>query len=251
MAKHSSVDVLDEYVNAFRELINTKVWSRRDKNIRELLRLNKDNDWNFICASMDIVGDACSAIKNFLKYGLEGPTKFDDKGEEYLRLYGMLNATFIQQGAVHKLYKLANVSNPMDAWKRITTLRIREIRNKLGAHSTDYSDSTSGKIESYLPVEVNLSGFGCVYFNNETLKSEHVDFRECLCEHFEVLIAFMDKVYEKTVSTLYKAEKKKFEKFMEKLEKLRIARDGGLVISLPKGQGEELTIRIMVAREKI
>lgn len=251
MAKHSSVDVLDEYVNAFRELINTKVWSRNDKNIRELLRLNKENDWNFICASMDIVGDAGSAIRNFLKYGLGGPTKFDDKGEEYLRLYGILNATYIQQWAVIKLYKLANVPNPKDALKRIEQLRIRDIRNKLGAHSTDYLNSTTRRIESYLPVEVNLSGFGCVYSNNETRKSEKVDFRECLSEHFEVLIALMDKVYEKTVSSLYRAEKKKFEKFMEKLENLRIVKDGGLVICLPKGQGEELVIKIMVAREKI
>lgn len=251
MARHSTVDLLDKYVNAFRELINTKVWSRRDKSIRELLRLNKDNDWNFICASMDIVSDASTAIENFLKYGLGGPTKFNDKGEEYLRLYGILNATYLQQGAILKLYKLANVSNPKDALARIERLRIREIRNKLSAHSTDYKNSTTGEIESFVPIEVNLSGFGCVYFNNETLKSEHVDFRECLSEHFEVLIALMDKVYEKMVSTLYKAEKKKFENFMEKLKDLRILKNGGHVIYFPEGQVEKLVIRTMVAREKI
>ena len=188
----------------------------------------------------------CAALKNFLQYGLDGPTKFDDIGEKYLRLYGMLNATFIQQGAVLKLYKLAGVQNPKDARARIKMLRIREIRHKLGAHSTDYLNSTNGRIESYVPVQVSLLGFNCEYFNNETLKSERVDFHECLNEHFEALIALIDMVYEKTVNTLFKEEKKKFEEFKEKLKGLRIVRDGGLVINSPKGM--RLVIRTMVTR---
>lgn len=39
----SSVGVLDEYGKAFRDLINVKMGSR-DKSVRELLRLNKDDD---------------------------------------------------------------------------------------------------------------------------------------------------------------------------------------------------------------
>jgi len=38
----SSVGVLDEYGKAFRDLINVKMGSR-DKSVRELLRLNKDD----------------------------------------------------------------------------------------------------------------------------------------------------------------------------------------------------------------
>ena len=64
---------------------------------------------------------------NFQKYGLDGPTKFEDLGEKYLRLYGFLNATYIQQAAVLSLYKFLNVPNPKEAKKRIEVLKIREV----------------------------------------------------------------------------------------------------------------------------
>lgn len=241
----SSVEVLDAYGSAFRDLINAKL-SSSDKSVRELLRLNKEDDWNFICTAMDIIGDACAAVSNFLQFGLDGPTKYNDVGEKYLRLYGVLSATYIQQEAILKLYKLTQVPKPKDARDKIQSLRIREVRHKLGAHSTEYSSGRTDKIESYVPVRVSLSGFNCEYFNNETLASERVDLRECLNEHFEMLIALIDKVYEKTVKTLYKAEKKKLEEYMEKLKDLRIVRDGGLVITLP--QGGKLIFQTMASR---
>jgi hypothetical protein len=198
-----------------------KVWSR-PKSVRELLRLNKDDDWNFICAAMDIVGDACAAVSHFLKFGLDGPTKYDNVGEKYLRLYGMLNATYIQQEAVLKLYKLTNAPNLKEAKRTVEILQIREVRHKLGAHSTDYLNSTTGQVESYVPVRATLSGFTCEYFNNETFSSKRVDLRECLNEHLEVLINLMDKVYEKTIKTLYRGEKEKLADLTEKLKDLRI-----------------------------
>lgn len=68
-----------------------------------------------------------AAMGNFQKYGLDGPTKFEDLGEKYLRLYGFLNATYIQQAAVLSLYKFLNVPNPKEAKKRIEVLKIREV----------------------------------------------------------------------------------------------------------------------------
>ncbi len=49
------------------------------------------------------------------------------------------------------------------------------------------------------------------------------------------MIDFLDKIYEKTVKTLYKPDKKKIKIFLEKLDELRIIRDGGVIISLQDG----------------
>lgn len=239
----SSVEVLDAYGSAFRDLINAKLLFSDDSSVRELLRLSKDADWNFICAAMDIVGDTCAAIRNFLQFGLDGPTKYNDVGEMYLRLYGVLNATYLQQEAILKLYKLTQVPNHEQARDKIQSLRVREVRHKLGAHSTDYKSGRTKKVESYVPMQVSLSGFNCEYFNNETLSSERVDIRECINQHFEVLVDLMDKVYEKTIKTLYRGQTKKLEEFMDKLKDLRIAKDGGSVIDLPGG--EKIVIRMM------
>jgi hypothetical protein len=197
--------------------------------------LTKEEDWGFICTAMNIVGDASCAVDNFLQFGLDGPTKYNDVGEKYLRLYGVLNATYIQQHAIHNLYKLTNVPNARDAMKKIEALKIRDVRHRLGAHSNDYLNNKSRKLESFVPVRISLSGFNCEYINNETLKIAYVNLQDCLTEHMTLMIDLLDKIYEKTVKTLYKSEKKKRDEFIEKLHELRIIREGGVVISFSDG----------------
>lgn len=228
--KHSNVDTLEAYSRAFRDLINSKVLSDRS-SIRTVLRLNSDKDWSFICAAMDLVGDTCSAVANFLRYGIDGPTKYNDTGEKYLRLYGILSATYIQQEAVLKLHKLTNTPEVNDATKKIVTLQIREIRHKLGAHSTDYLNRANGQTECYVPVQATLNGLSCDYLNNETLEWGSVDLRKCLEEHLVLLAGLMDKIYEKTIKTLYKEHKKKLTAHLDRLHDLRIMKDGGVVLA--------------------
>jgi hypothetical protein len=231
----SFVKVLNNYATAFRALMNEKVLSSSRK-IKELLRLNKEEDWGFICTAMDIVDDASTAIRNFLQFGLDGPTKYEDMGERYLRLYGVLNATYIQQQAILNLYRLMNVPNLSDAKKKIGALKIREVRHKVGAHSNDYINSDTDRLESFVPVRLSLSLYYCQYVNSENLVIEGVDLKESLEEHLTLMIELLDKSYEKTVRTLYKSDKKKVEEFHKKLCELRIVRDGGVILDIPGGR---------------
>src|SRR5215470_16355633 len=187
----SVVELLDTYAKAFRDLVNERL-SGGKKSATELLRLNKKDDWGFICTSMHIVGDASTAIRNFLQFGIDGPTKYQDIGERYLRLYGVLNATYIQQQAIIKLYKLMNVPDPNDAKKKIEALRITEVRHKVGVHSVNYQNSNTSSIESFVPVRVSLSGFNCDYINNESLIIEHVDLKCCLEKHLTFMVDILD-----------------------------------------------------------
>ena len=99
---------------------------------------------------MPIIPDTNQAIQNFLRFGLDGPTKYDELGEKYLRLYGDLNATYIQQEALLKLYKLANAPNLKGTTAQTHSLRIRELRNKFGAHTINFSKSKEEPEESYV-----------------------------------------------------------------------------------------------------
>lgn len=86
---HKSLQIVERYAEEFRALVNARVW-RSDESPTKALRLNCEEDWSFISVAMDVVGDAAYALDNFLKFGLDGPTKYDNTGEQYLRLYGML-----------------------------------------------------------------------------------------------------------------------------------------------------------------
>lgn len=81
------LDVVESYGSVFRDLINAKVQPTK-LAIRKVLKLSKDDDWSFLCSAMDIIGDACRAIDDFLRFGLDGPTKYDETGERYpIRAY--------------------------------------------------------------------------------------------------------------------------------------------------------------------
>jgi hypothetical protein len=241
----SSLNVLNSYAEAFRDLINAKVRSSSN-TIRELLRLNKDEDWDFLCNSMDVVGDASTAIRHFLQFGLDGPTRYQDVGERYLRLYGLLSAAYIQQQAVLKLCKLMNVPNPKAIKAKLDDLEIRALRHKLASHSTDYADPTTQNIETYVPVRIGVDGFHCMYLNNQAKALQSVDLEAAVEEHCRLLISMMDTMYAKAIRTLYKGQSKKLAEHTERLEDLRTEKDGGTVLRLP--QGGKLVIHTLADR---
>jgi len=100
--------LLQKYSSAFREMINARVGGS-ERPLKKLLRLNNEADWEFLAAAMDIVDDASSAIDHVQRFGIGGPTKYEEIGEKYLRLYGLLSATYIQQRAILTIYRILNV----------------------------------------------------------------------------------------------------------------------------------------------
>lgn len=242
----SSLNVLDSYARAFRDLINAKV-GRSSKPIRELLPLNKEEDWDFLCVAMDVVGDATAAIRNFLQFGLDGPTRYQDIGENYLRFYGLLSAAYIQQQAVLKLFRLMNVPNLKAIKAKLNDLQIRALRHKLTSHSTDYKNPVGG-IETYVPIRIGLSGFHCKYSQNRGKTLQSLDLEAAVEEHCRLLISVMDSMYAEAIQTLYRDQDKKLAELKERLQDLRIEKDGGIVWRLP--QGGKLMIRTIVDRNR-
>jgi len=90
-----------------------------------------DGDEDRVAAShvaLDTVEDTRLALSNYESNGIG----FDD-GERYLRLYGFLQATILQQDAIRKLHELfvGSFPKPADtsAW-----MRLRELRNLTVGH---------------------------------------------------------------------------------------------------------------------
>jgi len=230
------LEVVESYGSTFRNLINAKVQPTK-LTIRKALKLSKNEDWSFLCSAMDIIGDACLAIDDFLRFSLDGPTKYDEIGERYLRLYGILTATYIQQEAVLKLYQLVNVPPTLkDGKAMIDQLEIRLLRHKLSSHSTNYLDKR-GTIETFVPIRMNLRGFNCGYFDNKAIKAYNVDLMKAISEHLETLVEMLDRILDKAIRTFYKGQEtcKDYKDFLERLKELRIIRNGGLVSKLPDG----------------
>jgi len=90
-------------------------------------------------------------------------------GEKYLRLYGLLSATYIQQEAVLTIYRLMNVTDPAEAKKRFEALQIRSLRHKIAAHGTSYNNPRGGK-EAHVVIRIELGDWEVASINKRLLR---------------------------------------------------------------------------------
>lgn len=240
--KKSKVQILSTYENQFREVLLDKI--KKDPKpgesyssyVRRSLKLSAEQDWTFLCSAMDLVGDTCLSIEHFLRFGISGPTRYDDTGEKYLRLYGILNTTYLQQQSVLKIYKILNGPDYPSAIARMASLVVREARNKLGSHSIDYLNGHSEEIESFVPVRITMGDFDCEYCNGNDMSMHRVDLRQAIEVHLDLMIELYDQIFEKTVNTLYKTAADKRNSVLEGLKDLRIEKAGGIIVAAPNGE---------------
>ena len=106
------------------------------------------NDWFTLCSAMDLIDDTESAKENYSKFGLSGPTKYNEVGEKYLRMYGLLNAFFLQKEAIIAILKFCNLSDLKKEKEEIEKLQIMKLRNIAGSHTMSFKDYSNKKEKS-------------------------------------------------------------------------------------------------------
>lgn len=231
--------ILEDYNEAFRDLVNGKAMRHLGnvqftEYIKRALKLNDSADWNFLCTAMDIIDDASLAVDHFLRFGLDGSTRYDEFGEKYLRLYGLLSAIYIQQQAILKLYRICQVPGVKRKKHEFDELEIRDMRHKLCAHGIDFRFDKKRE-ESFVPVRGSLGGYSCSYVNNSDTSFYDVDLKKALKEHLELLVDTYDEIYTKLSKTLYGNNKDKYDEVMKRIEVPRLKQAGKSVITLPDG----------------
>lgn len=106
---------------------------------RKRLKFKKKSDWKKFKASIDLLDDTEYAIMSAFKYQL-GDLSLDnrDTGETYLRLYGILNAVYLQMNAFVHIATLLHYPNPKRIDEMFKQLEIYKLRGIAGSHTVDY-----------------------------------------------------------------------------------------------------------------
>ena len=115
---------LYQKMSKIRDLIN----SSRKQNIL----LQNNILWHMLCSSMDTVEDTEEALESFLKLD----TDSSHEGRNYLRIYGALQALFVQQDAIKDLHEALKIPYTEDS----ALDKIRNIRNDATGHPTNRSN---------------------------------------------------------------------------------------------------------------
>ncbi len=97
--------------NSVRKYINT---TRYQNNL-----LSNSDNWNQICSSLDTIGDTLYSQQDYLSSDFPS-----SDGLKYIFIYGLLQALFIQQDAIHHLLEAFGIKFELtDRLKEICTLR--------------------------------------------------------------------------------------------------------------------------------
>lgn len=123
---------------------------------------NHRDDWNVLCASMDTVGDTTLAIQDFKENGIG-----QSAGEKYLRLYGLLQAIYLQQDAIEFLFKVIKKNfddkNKIKKWNDDSLKNwymLRNYRNLSSGHPVENKTFERGRTKRALISRVTISSSG-------------------------------------------------------------------------------------------
>ncbi len=230
------LNFLDEYITILRDIVSFKAMKDERANeefnakMQRLLSLNSTKDLNIICASFDVVGDTNLAIKHFEHFGLSGATKYDDVGEKYLRLYGILNAIYLHKEAILSLYNKFNIENSTKVQKEINNLKILNIRHKIGAHSVNYKNGSD--IECYTPSRMTITNKELEFNNMDISKHEFetINLEILINDYLEAIFKIVEKLVNDFVSKIFKTNANMKEEYLEKIDLISKQIKGELLV---------------------
>ena len=142
LERTSKIEIYCEILLGF--LRYTRVNNYRDEeHYEEILNRNlkfkyKDDHLRFR-GCIDLIEDTQVAINQVYEKGLSNEA--NDCGERYLKLYGVLNAIYMQMFSLFELIELFKTPPKAKTTREFKQLRIIELRNKVAAHTPNYMNN--------------------------------------------------------------------------------------------------------------
>jgi hypothetical protein len=158
--------------------------------------LESRSGWYMLCSCLDTIGDTELCIDAFLAEEVD----LLDYGARYLRVYGVLQALFVQQDAVCNLTEALKIPYTPDPDLRI----IREIRNDSIGHPTKRGRGTGRAFNFITRVSLGSHGFQLMttYPGSSTPVFRQVDIPDLIARQRSVLADALEDV----INTLRREE---------------------------------------------
>ena len=220
------------YENFIRDVANTIVqridFEKLDKEgksfltkAKERLCFDSDKGWKFLTSSLDTIGDSQFAIVTFINHKIENGKKFNT-GENYLRLYGVFSAVYIQQQALLKLSDLFETGQVDNLKSDFDNLEITFLRHCISAHPINYNNN--GTKVSFKIDRNSLNDDGLLSIRDESNNMKIYNVFDSLNEYISESEKCLESICQKQISNCYRTAKDKYEELNTKLEKIKNSR---------------------------
>lgn len=127
------------------------------------------DEWNALCVAMDTLGDSCLAL---VYYEASGIGKTDS--EKYLKLYGLLQAIFLQQDSIRQL-NLVFLGSDLQPDSDSSWKKIRDLRNLTVGHPIERKEKAGTKRCFISRVTIRNGGFQLIIWNSDREQNEFED----------------------------------------------------------------------------
>ncbi|MGC4234555.1 MAG: hypothetical protein QM594_16355 [Niabella sp.] len=192
-----------------------------DEKLKKKMKFQHKTDVKRYRACIDLIEDTDHALKNAFRFQLgDMGNKKIDFGERYLRLYGILNATYLQIGAYKELSKLINYPTSDRLGELFHVLDIYRLRNIAASHTIDYlfdkemkkTKTFQRKTTSFRIVQMKLDRIGK---NIMAIDENGVSFEfcllDCLTDYEKVARNLLYKMVDHAIANLVSNKKYKVE----------------------------------------
>ena len=156
--------------------------------------LQKDKSKHAMLSScLDTIGDTDRCLEAFINTDNEL-----GKNEQYIYIYGVLQAFVVQQDSVRYLLDSLDISSPLDTLSLSLLMNIREIRNRVTGHPTK-TGTDIGDVFNFIPRnQIKNEGFqlNAYYMDGDELefKYETVNVRDLIATQRRILKDVLDEV---------------------------------------------------------
>lgn len=177
-----NISQLSEKIRAYTYKWNTELYE-------QLYKIHPD-EWNGICAAMDILDDTCLALEDYESHGIG-----NSDSEKYLRLYGLLQGVFLQQDSIRHLHKTfvgtSLAPTPDSAWAEI-----RDLRNLTVGHPIEKKNGQGIRRCFISRVTIKSDGFQLIVWNKERNvdEIESVDLRSLYERYKSEAVTFLESI---------------------------------------------------------
>ena len=192
------------------------------KDVQKFYGFQNEFGWNILLNAFYVLDDTEFAKESFNNFSFQGPSRHQDTGERYLRLYGLLNALYQQKIAIENLLEIHKISNKKQIIDSLTNLEITKLRNKIAAHPSNYKPESESdyKFDVYEISRPDLMSDKITLLKNQNDFEYLDDFKSSIDEFDAIIINSLSLISVKVITKLFNNQGKKFE-LLSKLEKLK------------------------------
>lgn len=197
-------------------------------DVKNYYGFEKEFGWNIILNSYYIIDDTELAKSSFKKFELQGPSRHQDIGERYLRLYGLLNSVYQQKLAIDNLMEVFKLPKQSEFSKKLNKNELLILRNKIGAHPSNYKhvkEDSEHKFDVYEISRPDLQADRIKLLRNQN-HFEDYNLPNAIKEFDKLIEEILCEITGKIIKKLFKNQGKLYDEYL----RINEIKNGAIII---------------------